>query len=53
MNGTISEPRSDLTVDAVSGGRNITPYAASKGGVLQVTKAFSNEWSVSFTPVDI
>ncbi|CAK4031404.1 2-dehydro-3-deoxy-D-gluconate 5-dehydrogenase [Lecanosticta acicola] len=27
------------------GGKNITPYAASKGGVLQVTKAFSNEWA--------
>jgi 2-deoxy-D-gluconate 3-dehydrogenase len=24
---------------------NISPYAASKGGVLQITKAFSNEWS--------
>jgi len=27
------------------GGKNITPYAASKGAVLQVTKAFSNEWA--------
>lgn len=27
------------------GGKNITPYAASKGGVLQLTKAFSNEWA--------
>lgn len=27
------------------GGKNITPYAASKGGVLQVTKALSNEWA--------
>lgn len=27
------------------GGKNITPYAASKGAVLQVTKAFSNEWN--------
>lgn len=27
------------------GGKNITPYAASKGGVMQVTKAFSNEWA--------
>lgn len=27
------------------GGKNITPYAGSKGGVLQITKAFSNEWA--------
>ena len=27
------------------GGKNITPYAASKGGVMQVTKAMSNEWA--------
>ncbi|CZT24256.1 related to 2-deoxy-D-gluconate 3-dehydrogenase [Ramularia collo-cygni] len=27
------------------GGKNITPYAASKGGVMQLTKAFSNEWA--------
>ena len=27
------------------GGRHIAPYAASKGGVLQVTKALSNEWA--------
>ena len=27
------------------GGKNITPYAASKGGVMQVTKALSNEWA--------
>lgn len=27
------------------GGKNITPYAASKGGVMQLSKAFSNEWS--------
>ena len=27
------------------GGVNITPYAASKGAVLQVTKAISNEWA--------
>jgi 2-deoxy-D-gluconate 3-dehydrogenase len=26
------------------GGKNITPYAGSKGGVMQVTKAMSNEW---------
>lgn len=24
---------------------NIAPYAASKGGVLQLTKALSNEWA--------
>jgi 2-dehydro-3-deoxy-D-gluconate 5-dehydrogenase len=24
---------------------NISPYACTKGGVLQMTKAFSNEWS--------
>lgn len=27
------------------GGKNITPYAASKGGVMQLSKAFSNEWA--------
>ncbi|KAJ9626950.1 hypothetical protein H2203_003407 [Taxawa tesnikishii (nom. ined.)] len=27
------------------GGTNISPYAAAKGGVLQMTKAFSNEWA--------
>lgn len=27
------------------GGKNITPYAGSKGGVMQVTKALSNEWA--------
>jgi 2-dehydro-3-deoxy-D-gluconate 5-dehydrogenase len=27
------------------GGKNILPYAASKGGVLQLTKALSNEWA--------
>ena len=27
------------------GGKNITPYAGSKGGVLQITKAMSNEWA--------
>ncbi|KAF2396828.1 2-deoxy-D-gluconate 3-dehydrogenase [Trichodelitschia bisporula] len=27
------------------GNVDISPYAASKGGVLQFTKAFSNEWS--------
>jgi 2-dehydro-3-deoxy-D-gluconate 5-dehydrogenase len=27
------------------GGNNISAYAASKGGVLQITKAFSSEWA--------
>ncbi len=25
---------------------NVSAYAATKGGVLQMTKAFSNEWAV-------
>lgn len=33
------------SIIAFIGGKNITPYAASKGGVLQVTKAMSNEWA--------
>ncbi|KAK3710949.1 hypothetical protein LTR37_009970 [Vermiconidia calcicola] len=33
------------SIIAYIGGKNITPYAASKGGVLQVTKAMSNEWA--------
>jgi 2-deoxy-D-gluconate 3-dehydrogenase len=27
------------------GNINISPYAATKGGVLQMTKAMSNEWA--------
>jgi 2-dehydro-3-deoxy-D-gluconate 5-dehydrogenase len=30
---------------AMQGGINMTAYAASKGGVLQLTKALSNEWA--------
>ena len=26
-------------------GLNVVPYTASKGGVMQLTKAFSNEWA--------
>lgn len=26
-------------------GVNVSAYAASKGGVVQMTKAFSNEWA--------
>ncbi|KAK3697072.1 hypothetical protein LTR37_017670 [Vermiconidia calcicola] len=33
------------SIIAYIGGKNIMPYAASKGGVLQVTKAMSNEWA--------
>ena len=28
-----------------SGGLNVSPYAASKGGVAQLTKALANEWA--------
>lgn len=46
----LKEGRSGKIINVASiiafiGGKNITPYAASKGGVLQVTKAFSNEWA--------
>ena len=30
---------------ALQGGINMSAYAASKGGVLQLTKALSNEWA--------
>ena len=30
---------------ALQGGVNMAAYAASKGGVLQLTKALSNEWA--------
>lgn len=30
---------------AMQGGINMSAYAASKGGVLQLTKALSNEWA--------
>jgi len=30
---------------AMQGGVNMSAYAASKGGVLQLTKALSNEWA--------
>lgn len=30
---------------ALQGGVNMVAYAASKGGVLQLTKALSNEWA--------
>ncbi|KAK3058327.1 hypothetical protein LTR09_001405 [Extremus antarcticus] len=33
------------SIIAYIGGKNITPYAGSKGGVMQVTKAMSNEWA--------
>lgn len=33
------------SITAFIGGKKITPYAASKGGVAQVTKALSNEWA--------
>ena len=46
----LSEGRPGKVINVASivsyiGGKNITPYAASKGGVLQVTKAMSNEWA--------
>lgn len=33
------------SVVAVQGGVNMAAYAASKGGVLQLTRALSNEWA--------
>lgn len=33
------------SVVAVQGGMNMVAYSASKGGVLQLTKALSNEWA--------
>lgn len=33
------------SINSFTGGKNITPYAGSKGGVLQITKAMSNEWA--------
>jgi len=33
------------SLTAMQGGINISAYAASKGGVLQLTKALSNEWA--------
>ena len=46
----LSEGRPGKVINIASiisfiGGKNITPYAASKGGVLQITKAMSNEWA--------
>ncbi len=31
---------------SIQGGVNVVSYAASKGGVLQVTKAMANEWAL-------
>lgn len=46
----LSEGRPGKVINIASiisfiGGKNITPYAASKGGVMQMTKAMSNEWA--------
>lgn len=32
---------------------NVSAYASTKGGVLQMTKAFSNEWAVHGIQVSI
>jgi 2-deoxy-D-gluconate 3-dehydrogenase len=39
------EPRQGTPGDCFSGGLNVAAYAASKGGVAQLTKALANEWA--------
>ncbi|RSL55434.1 hypothetical protein CEP53_007085 [Fusarium sp. AF-6] len=33
------------SINSLIGGENYAPYSSSKGGVLQLTKALSNEWA--------
>lgn len=33
------------SINSFVGGENYSPYASSKGGVSQLTKALSNEWA--------